>query len=802
MGFSRRLQRMAAVFGSTLLTIALLSTFHAQPAETQRGGTTTDRFFFAEHAMSSFDTICRGFKPPGSPIVVPGSGATWPSLRNDPAAVEVVINEPGQKVPMDFTLMNGECYPGASVPSIPSTSRVYEMRYTHPQTRKVVRQFFDDKTVTVGTPPANGRQEFTWRSIQIGSIDTTGMKSGDQVVVIVKQKAFRHANSIIPDGARCIPPNLDVFPEPISGLAEIDKCEFTSPAVTIYIKTFFNYDPDTTIASDTKAPDGSNRYYPGKTFTVSGKITNVGGTTGSRYDETIRLTKGAQYVEWVSGGSRQGKNAKWNGLGGLGSGRSRTQAAKYRLVDDVPHGTEICFVTDVTPDRGTSGSSGVGTDTSNPPTCFNAYNLQFNFTEPTITNPADIVPGQTLDITASTCNSDRVNRAADGRPHNAGARPGEANRATLTITHSFTGRSDNRDSEVFNDVARRDCPGFTSTYTIPTNVSPGDQYCVTATVSFHRGFSDGTDANGTESSSRECATIKETPFMTITNNGAWVGGGFADQPDHLTCSNVNTAASAEGILATGNVGSYSQFALAVLGNINDFGSNNSATSDVLKFSNTTTPPGQFGASGRCLPNFIEHLNFDHPSPRTNTTITNTMINDTTSPWANQQQFKLDPSGGTVTMSDIQPINPGTKKTFIIDGTLEINSDITYNPNYGSVDQIPSLTFIARDILIQDNVTRLDGLYIAQANFNSCHNAPSSLTINNTCDNPLTIRGMLIAANTTWRRVAGGAIRNPNQPAENIQFAPELYLSPPLLNSSPNPAANTPIRKTIDLPAVF
>lgn len=144
----------------------------------------------------------------------------------------------------------------------------------------------------------------------------------------------------------------------------------------------------------------------------------------------------------------------------------------------------------------------------------------------------------------------------------------------------------------------------------------------------------------------------------------------------------------------------------------------------------------------------------------------------------------------------------------VNGNLRINDNIILNNSgWTSLNNIPSLTVVVKgNIYVQPNVTRLDGVYIAQPTsdvdevnpttggyFYTCGsgaNPPSvtaglmSDTTGGCADNKLTINGSIIALGIKLYRAFGdlGAAIN-NEPAssaniaEVFQYSPEFWLQP-------------------------
>lgn len=162
-----------------------------------------------------------------------------------------------------------------------------------------------------------------------------------------------------------------------------------------------------------------------------------------------------------------------------------------------------------------------------------------------------------------------------------------------------------------------------------------------------------------------------------------------------------------------------------------------------------------------------------------------------------------------------PIPDGERKLVVVDGNLYIDRNIEYqNTSWPNVGSIPNVTIIVKgNISIAPNVTRLDGIFIAQpkddnsaGEIYTCGegNGPLPLDqIAQACRAKLTINGSFIAKKTLFYRTGGSVVcpsqqdvpenlrftcraAAPNESsssdsiAEVFNFSPEAYMTP--LNS--------------------
>ncbi len=178
------------------------------------------------------------------------------------------------------------------------------------------------------------------------------------------------------------------------------------------------------------------------------------------------------------------------------------------------------------------------------------------------------------------------------------------------------------------------------------------------------------------------------------------------------------------------------------------------------------------------------------------------------------------SGGTlsnIAPSYTEPIKNGERKLLVVDGDLFIDKNVEYqNTEWANVSQIPNVTVVVKgNIRVDKDVTRLDGIFVAQPTRQNRNNNPrdgglfytcaqssapyrvSELLQN--CNKQLVVNGSIIAKNVIFHRTKGSLTCDPKLPAELectpaqpnegadsdniaevINFSPEAYLTP--LNS--------------------
>jgi hypothetical protein len=146
---------------------------------------------------------------------------------------------------------------------------------------------------------------------------------------------------------------------------------------------------------------------------------------------------------------------------------------------------------------------------------------------------------------------------------------------------------------------------------------------------------------------------------------------------------------------------------------------------------------------------------------------------------------------------------GERQTIYVDGNATITGNITYaGGSYADTSQIPVFRLIVRgNIYVAPNVTRLDGIYIAQPNgvnagkFYTCWpgNVPTGADINGLCRSRLTVYGAVLAETIKFTRSLGTlsqasageryntAYAAGQGPAEVFIFSPEVWLAGELIS---------------------
>lgn len=441
--------------------------------------------------------------------------------------------------------------------------------------------------------------------------------------------------------------------------------------------------------------------------------------------------------------------------------------------------------------------------------CITVYNLRFHMEDFDDSNvlfsSQALLPGDPFTVTVRACNTAGVSPATGGVAPGIRTRIAPQTNASGTII------------DVTGNINRGSGSCRTNIFSGTTNANArlGEQVCVRVNSNRIEGYSNGVGTTGNQDRTF-CANVAEQSYLSIDNAGAWAGGSFdaSDTGYGTSWCSVAGGSSANGFIRTVRranvVGAYASLSTGATGSITAFASGHivgTAFTNLLTFANQGTT-GNFNSQGKCISNLGTYLSTD-------TAITGVSSLGNAFPGGSNRQQQYVRSGN-LTINSPQTLQAGERITIIVEGDLNINENITYDPNYtvNDSDNIPILVFVVKgDINIRDNVTELDGIYMAipndvtsngpgnRGNIDTCSNAGPSLS-STTCSNQLTVRGMFVANSIEFRRthhgISGG--NGGTEPAEVFQFNSEVYLARPFFVSLLEPSLS--IQFTKDLPPVI
>lgn len=137
--------------------------------------------------------------------------------------------------------------------------------------------------------------------------------------------------------------------------------------------------------------------------------------------------------------------------------------------------------------------------------------------------------------------------------------------------------------------------------------------------------------------------------------------------------------------------------------------------------------------------------------------------------------------GDLTLNADEPSGLAPGKSIIIkaSGTVTIAGNQTYNSDnngtkYTSASQLPQLVIIAKDIIINDNVTSVDAWLIANGTITTCSSTPPLTS--DMCNQRLTVNGPVMAQKLVLLRTAGSGTGDASgDPAEVFNLRPDAYM---------------------------
>ncbi|MDB5170770.1 MAG: exported protein of unknown function [Candidatus Saccharibacteria bacterium] len=354
----------------------------------------------------------------------------------------------------------------------------------------------------------------------------------------------------------------------------------------------------------------------------------------------------------------------------------------------------------------------------------------------------------------------------------------------LTKTTASTGAQTVLTGNTNGDPYAGDCPPDQTkvydTYTVPRgSFSAGDKYCMRVTFNPGSGYVDnagnqvGPAGPASDSSSREsCLTVVNKPTFKVGNSAVQAGGSFRGSSASGTCTSSDgelAGWSNDSTTAPYNYGSSTGLSALALSKIVGFASAQvvaTRTASSLSFANTdfnnikagAESPlygGEFG-EGYCL------YDFDQLSATplaSNNTAVPTTSGDYTVPTGD-----LTLNGGSLA--------DGARVTITVNGDVYISGDITYagaNLTWASRDSVPYFSIKATgNIYIDNNVTQLDGTYVAKSLKNNDGARVSGGIIYtcgvayvvapgnkySSCNNQLTVNGSFVADKVNLMRTYG------------------------------------------------
>lgn len=409
-----------------------------------------------------------------------------------------------------------------------------------------------------------------------------------------------------------------------------------------------------------------------------------------------------------------------------------------------------------------------------------------------------------------------INAQINGGPVIGAAEPGDTISFTYAVNNSGTTASSGTNCTALGQtftghhatpappevlstpVGGMGCPrnfavGATTLTTETVTATANSTVCRTLSVN------PATPGGGSVISLESCVLVASKPYARVYGGDLSIGGGVVTSPDALDSCSMNAGAGIFGWnqrTAGSWAGAGVQFAAYAMYTIFDTSTSlgnaggAAAAPTGLSFANTGTDAnnGIFGTSlgtAGCIPDYYA----GRPASTLSVPGGATIGSLTTGIYG---------VNGNISFSGSGAVDPGERITVYVNGDVYLNTNVTYGGSWTSA-AIPNFRLIARgNIFVDRNTSRLDGLYVAQANGSSggviytCADAatpytplPLSGTLASYCDNAkLTVNGSLVARQVqllrtigTLRSSSAGETAGGNM-AEVFNYSPGIWIPQP------------------------
>ena len=291
------------------------------------------------------------------------------------------------------------------------------------------------------------------------------------------------------------------------------------------------------------------------------------------------------------------------------------------------------------------------------------------------------------------------------------------------------------------------------------------------------------------------------PFFQVWNGNAFTGGSFLDSsnqcpatmPDYVSPSTTGDS-NYGGIKAYSNLttghGSAVDFGALALGLIANKPSDFVGLIAHNTFANSGSfPPDSIGgyldstSAAHCVTDFYDSTQNNPQSLGAAPSTTSDMSGSSTSQYSWDAPIE-NFDGGTV--------NSGQHIVLYVNGDVTIDGNITFGSwSRDNPSTAPFFAMIVRgSITLTNDVTRLDGLYVAEPDAPGSTSGGNFDTCDNFCNNQLLVNGSVIAQSVHLLRSFGtldpsSSISGAGKPAEIFNYLPSMLLGVQYLNPSHN-----------------
>jgi hypothetical protein len=324
-------------------------------------------------------------------------------------------------------------------------------------------------------------------------------------------------------------------------------------------------------------------------------------------------------------------------------------------------------------------------------------------------------------------------------------------------------------------------------YTAPGNIPPGTKVCFVASVSKPTPAASPVWRH----SAMVCMTVSKKPKVQI-----W-GGDIAVRGNIETSTNIKDGKTFGSWVEYGafSVGTNTRFASGSGTNGNQPDDNQAAWSKLTFANKDDSGADAFGeyttlTNFRPAPGVASYFGSilnKQPVGAASVDLNNLTFN-------NSDPIQIRTAGNlTITGGNIPP---GKSVVIIATGTVSIEGDINYSDAaMNSINDIPQVVIISKDINIKDSVKRVDSWLVASGTINTCNNFAGKLTIAK-CSTALVVNGPVVTNKLVLNRTAGADV---GDPAERFNLRPDAYLWAQLEGSGSNKAQTV---YSVELPPRF
>ncbi|MEI6850417.1 MAG: hypothetical protein WCK26_00440 [Candidatus Saccharibacteria bacterium] len=317
-----------------------------------------------------------------------------------------------------------------------------------------------------------------------------------------------------------------------------------------------------------------------------------------------------------------------------------------------------------------------------------------------------------------------------------------------------------------------------------TDLNVGDKICYTLSVQPSSNVNNISNTNWVHSKP-VCNVVGKRPKVQILGGDLSVGKKFSDAGENtIQLANVQTSTSLKPSLGNKTFGSWVEYGIFATGTIRGTASASAFAGGLPSAQPADIPRLSFandGIVGTCSSPGCYAMANSIPDVAASFPTDNKTVGATISDFSGMQgtykntETSITISGGTIAKNKWIVINAPTANV-TIEGNINYTSD-----SLNSINEIPQLVIIAKNIIINDNVTNVDAWLIAkgtpgEAGAGEIKTCTSVATTASTCNQPLFINGPVMAKKLyLWRTGGSGSDDHSGDPAEIINLKADAYL---------------------------